>query len=443
MTTTYSTALKSLLDQVRGLGLAFTVSASSGGVIATTTDPRVVSEPDETHWQGNILYIPDFSAAADQIRAIDKITVSGGTASITVLGSNYAESESSVQGYILATHPSELQNLANLALSKRSCEVLYPLMHGPADGFMEQAGTSAWDASSATVAKQTDDVLRGYQSMSVTDSGSGGQYAEQQTLETVGKGRTVYMHAVARAHGGLTNTLKLLDGSGNLQESVAFTQREWLSITKPVTLDSDDTQFKLRLEATTASAVGDWNGAWYVKQDGLNFELPSWLDHTNQLKALYYADYGSAGVETDTWLFRSQVLTQMVKDSDYDFYDLGDDVNQALLAIRPERRAWLQKQLWMAVQCKYSAPYGIDATFSSYDDTNPIPQDEFLEAWKIELAMAYNEPVGAVGRERYDKGPFQGLHSRALTEQKRLEVGRVTQPAKPLVWLGPTGGVRL
>ena len=416
-------AVDQLVDDVEGAGLKFTGTYTSSGLIFTTTDPEPARGGDvtaSTRFKGAFAFFPS-ATSANKIRQIVSHTTATGTATFTTTGPNYNATGTSVVGYLLFEHSDILRNYANDALEHSRVEVRVPLMHGPASGDMQGDDVDTdWTETNATDTVQTtsSEVFQNAQSLVVTDSGSAGGYT-QSALERIGQGRTVTMFGIVKSDTG-TSTLIALDGSGNEQDSVLTTQEEWMLLKKRVTFDAADEQIRLRLEGTTASAEGDWQAAWYVKEDVPMFSAPAWFTERHRIIGIQRKTAMIAGSEADTWYAGSGEYVSLRGNDDpdpqYKVYRYGADASRWQIAILD--KSLLTEPLYILVDAPWSAPYGTDATFSSDTSTTNMPQDEFMAAWKVEIAKAKNEfdPVTKL----FDRGKFPGLHSAALNDLAKV-----------------------
>lgn len=443
--TVYSEALDQLLDQVStaeaALGLKFTAASITATGI-TTNDPEINklgAEGSLDRWVNRFLYVPS-ALAADRVRSLKSSSTAAGVTTILHNGPNTATG-SAATAYILALHPDLLMAYANDALEKRLIELPYPVGQGPADRFFEKTTDADWDDTNASDEKQvtSTEVLFGARTMKVLDDGSGGGYVTQAAFERVGDGKAVNFFAIAKGDVG-TSALDVIDGAGNEQVSVEFNPEAWLFIAKRVQFDAGDVLFKTRLEGVTAAAEADWNAVWYVKEGVTDFMLPSWMDKRTGIKAVIQLGFKVPGIAADTWLAESVVRTTLQERLDWDYLRFGADVNPNWITIKKPRL--LSEPMFLLVNCKASAPYGVDQKFSAYDGTNVLLQDELVAQWMIELATGVNE-ISAYGRGTtplFDGPPFAGLHSKGESELKRIVPPRVTRKPLQPGWSGPTGG---
>ena len=447
MAVTYSTAFDQLLDSQSNppLGYKFLANTSTAAGTVTTTDAEIIqlgAQQSSDRFNERFLWLPELSAAADQVRTIQVggLTISSGTATFTLTNTtNFGQTVSNTTAYILPVHPSLFMAYANDALKRLRIDCLFPVAHGPEDAFMEKAATTDWTSTGATPTKQTTaaEVFLGSRSMKVLDSGGGGGYT-QSALDRVAQGESVMFFGFAKADVG-TCALDILDGSSNEEHSLEFTQEAWLFLRRLVQFGSTDEQFRVRLEGVTASAEGDWQAVWYVRQAETFFVLPSWIDNPTNIKSIQEATFRMAGRDTDTWVAGSMQLERLQQGDDYKFADYAAAANSNILEIRKPHL--LQYPLLITVSCLASAPYGIDSTFTAYTGTNPIDIDLLVAAWQVEVAKGLNQISGysSGGDPIHDGEPFAGLFSKGNKELARLAPRVSAKPEFPR-WFGPSGG---
>lgn len=353
-----------------GLGLKVTANVS-GSTTFTTTHPelnRLGANTPSTRLSGWYAWASD----NDQERMITGTTVSSGTATVTCSGTNFTSDASSTL-YILRFSIELIREVINDALEEITVECILPLAHGPTDFDLQDSDTvdNSWTESNATDTVQTtaSEVWAGARSLVVTDSGSGGGYTESDTVRA-GHGKRVWAHAIAKSDTG-TSALRVVDDSSNTEATVSFTQEDWLYIKKEVALGSTDEGVKLRLLESTASAVGDWQFAWVVKEDSRIFRLPSWADGRFRIKAISRAVFDSAGDEADTWLADSVRFERLVEGEDYRYADHTADANPHAVIVKPHVN--LSDAYFVHIESSWANPYGVAATLSTIAQTTLCP----------------------------------------------------------------------
>jgi hypothetical protein len=441
--TDYADALDDLLDQSAGMGrrILLSVDASGGPTsIITTQDPDVVmmgdaANPDE--YTNRYIYLPT-AEPENQVRvvALEGLSITGGVASLTIIGT-IDETLVDQIGYILAVDPDTLMNLSNDALEAQNVVCSLPLVHGPADAFMENIDATAWTGT-ATIGKQAipTEVYSGARSLVVTDGGAGGQYA-QSALNRVGQGQGVIFHAIAKADTG-TSALVGVSEAGNEAFALEFDEETWLYLRQEVKFASSEELFRVRLEAVSAAAEGDWQLAGFVRKGELNFTLPSWVKSWN-IRGLARVEFAQIGKNANTWLAGSRMLRELPREINYRVHDYGADANPVVIELLNDRL--LTDLLELQVLCTWAAPYGIDLTIDAYDGQNPIEQDVWVAQWQMEIAEAHNEISAYEGSNPiYDGQPFPGLWSKGKRTLDAINAVRAPAPPAYAAWVGPSGG---
>ena len=396
--TAFSTVLDELLDSVRhgpaledALGIKLTGCTVNAGATFTTTHPemnRLGANTPSGRLQGWYAY-----AVADaEERMITTVASSAGICTVTVTLAFTGEAAATV--YITRVPISVLLNHANIALSKILIEGMIPLYHGPDDADLQDSDTvdASWAESNATDTVQTTDaeVWQGARSLVVTDSGSGGGYTRSGVVR-MGQGARGTAFAIAKSDAG-TSALRVNDQGGTALETVPFTQEEWLFIKKPFGLASDDEGCVLDLLESTASAAGDWQFAWVVKEGNGAFRLPEHVDRYFRVKGVARAIFREPGSEADTWLADSVEFESLRRDSgagdgDYRFNVRHADANPNWVYIL--NRSLLTEPLFLILDMPASAPYGVAAALTTLASTSLVPQAWFVAYMKYMLGDFY------------------------------------------------------
>lgn len=379
-------ALRQLCDEpsMRNLGREIVMSPAASNTF-TTPDAEMMtggaSAYDAEQFKDNYIWWPA-GAADDQKRKIVSMVVSASVSTVTV-NRVYANSGSSVVGFLLAIDPDILMNMANDCISyDLFLECVAPLFHGPPSADMYGSSVdSDWTESGATDTVQTTatEVLEGPQSFVVT--GSAALDYTQSALQPLAQGTSAIMHFRAKSDTG-TTTFKALDASGNVQGSIVTTQEQWIYGSKIIQYDSGEEQIRLRIEATTASASVDVQSFGFVRLYEQIFYLPAWVDARWKLARVDYAQYHQSGSEADTWLAQSveyHRLEPSGPDPDYRFIARQADANPNMIWVKEELLAY---PLYLVVMCPYGAPYGVSTLFTSSSSTNSVPMELLIPAWK-------------------------------------------------------------
>jgi hypothetical protein len=377
------TYLDQLLDDVKGLGYKITISTSNAAATATTTSEIVSglgAQESSDSFNNRGVWIPSAAAAADQFRVIAvggyAFTATGSVVTFTFTNtSNFGETLASVTGYILAAGitPDDIIALFNDALEELTTETYEPVKT-IGDSLQGSAVDTDWTESNATDTVDTTASKLGsfgLQVFDVVDSGSGGGYT-QMALARIPQGTRGRLHGIVQSVTG-TSTLALVDGSGNVQDSIATTQLADIYLGKQVTFDAADEQARLRLVQTTASGEGYWTAAWFTRADQTQFRLPSYLDARYKVDQVVRRQYHDTGTESDTWLADSYEDIPLAYNDDYRFVYRGADGNASHVIFTKQGQQYLDQPLFAVVTSPYSAPYGKSSTFSTYTSTNPAP----------------------------------------------------------------------
>jgi len=208
-------------------------------------------------------------------------------------------------------HPVVLHECIDSALRK----MMYPTIAVPslmADADMEASGTTSWTAGGgATLAKNTTaaNVYRGVQSLSVTDDGSGNDYAYQRFSVTPGD--TYYVFGVGRNSAVATSCkLQAYDVTNAAEiDSETSTQLEWGGLGFSLTIPASCEQMDIRLITVTASGISYWDHVGLYRSGCRRYALPSWVTEKGQVGRLVYQLEGSE-LAADTTAMDTQAPTR-------------------------------------------------------------------------------------------------------------------------------------
>lgn len=432
--TSFTTILDQLLDNIPGLGWKFT-SASITTTTVTTNNPEVMklgTEAPSERYTGLFIYVPS-AAAADMVRAVENLSVAAvgasNVATITHSGPHTATG-TTVTCYLLGLHPDTLRNLANDALEDLYLECAIPLGHGPADWHMQGSGVTDWTATNSTRTKQTtsSEVWMGARSLSVTNSSANGKV--RSAALNMGHGESGTMFGIGRPDTSGTATLRVVDQDGNTVEDVDFTQEDWTFVRRRFTLGSTDEGILLDLIGSGASEQIEWQAAWVTKDGNNVFRLPSYLDERFKIKGVAVARFHRMGNEEDTYLADAVTFDLLREGIDFSFINRMADANPHMILIHAGYESLLQQPLFLVFSSPYSAPYGVAVTISADSDTSVCPAQVWLA--KCEYLLG----------ERYADS-FPGLQARAENDlNQRLRARAPALLPRPQ-WHGPTGGRRV
>lgn len=412
--TVWSTTLDQLLDEVAGMGLKFTGTATASGTTVTTTDPEIIKGTAGTSYrfQQKFLYVSS-ATGADEVHAIVSHVISGNTATITTLGT-YGSTYTNAACYILAVPPSQLMALANDALDLEYTDFQAPLRSGPDDADMQDSATTSWpDTSNVTMAVQATaaEVLFGTRSKSATFSAAG---YSQSTLVNVGTNKSILVWGIWKSDVG-TNGFELVDSSGNSLASVTSTQEIWVMGKKELEVGVESV--RIRLTGSAASDQGDWNAAVIVKTGDRLFKAPSWVDE--RFKAhpgLAASTFHTSATEADTWEAESMTLQLLEEGVHYRYITRKGDANPHQFEILDAGAQFLSNPMWIVG----GRPYSDFGTISTYSGTTNCP----IQVWK--------ERIKVLIGERWPQA-FPDLASMASAKLAQREALRQTAPPEEQV----------
>jgi len=388
-----STVRDDLLDlpEMRKLGWKITVTATTGGLLATTTDPLVNQYASSVQGlTGKWLYIPSASGV-NQRRLISSLSVTSGTATLTTTGPNYTATYTDVTGYILSCDPTWLNNLFNLALRRIFTQFEIPVAPGPIDYDMSASGVTNWTdgTGGGSITKQTTaaEVYTGRQSMVITNGAAAG-YGRSAQVRTRRSGK-VWFRGIFKADVG-TGVLRLRDGSGTSIDSVSNTGEEWVYVEKGLSVGASVDLLTLDLEGTGASDSIDWDCVEIVKEEDRLINLPSWIDKSFQVLAVSWAEYHTS-IASGVYLASSRELHPLTKGVHYEYVHHVAEANPYAIRIRDEGVQYLDRQWWITGL----RPFSDIATFSAEADTTDADEDRLLLELKSMLGKAF--PQGFPG----------------------------------------------
>lgn len=392
--TTFADAFLDLL-RFPGFGLQLAVTTADNAPTATTTSPTTAKFANQTtHFEGHYLWIPSAAAASDQVRTINRHVVTAGATTFHFeQTANFGEDLTGVVGFVVPVHPDVIMDAANEVLERLKVRVEVPLMHGPFSGDMQGANVlTDWSDTGASASVQTTatEVLRGAQSLVITDSGAGGGYVESGTY-LVGQGKSIIVHFEGKAEG--TGEVQVLDGDGNTQADVAFTERQWVYGSQRVDFDNEDDSFTLRLVSKGANDEVDWQRVWFVRLGEYSFMLPSWITNRFVVKGLVRKRHYTRALGTQRlWMAESDDDEWLFPDVHYRAVKRSADVNPRRITLTDQGRDLASAPLMVLVDCPWSAPYGVSATVTSYSSSSLIPQDIWVAGIMETLGRSQNWP---------------------------------------------------
>ena len=322
ITTDPLSVLDELCTRIEGFGRKFTASASSGGVLVTTSDGYFLARGDETFFQNLWLLMPDMSAAADQVRTVASHANSGGTCTITVNGGNFAGAISSKSVYVLSRDPAYIMNWINEALRDERLLVTgvsWLSQLSQFDGDMQASGVTNYTShGSPTVAKDTTDteLYQGIQSLKITNTVAGDGVYSKTIRMAHGETGTAFALMLANA---ATATMGVQNDSGTDLETVSCTQNEWMILRKQFGLGAADEGARLDLRASGTTDVHIWGGIAIVKDKTTLYRLPTWIRHDHEVKQLACVVMGQPGDEADTYIADDVQLQGLTRGPAFDY----------------------------------------------------------------------------------------------------------------------------
>jgi hypothetical protein len=409
-----STALTDILDQLldtpglQGLGVKIVGTSTSGGSVTTTTTPEMMrggTNALSTRFDGGFLLDPG-ATSVNQVRQITNIAVSATEATITTAGPDFDATRSDETMYVLAKDPAVIMAIANDALGENYVTCPIPLAHGPTDyhgqdssaatGWPDSSGLNGAPAIQSTAAQ----VFSGAQSVSVLNDTANG-YSDSPVLEGPLNGRGLAWF-IARDDSGGGASLGIYDQASNLIDSIPFTNEAWILGKKEFQLDANDRGVILRRQGVGATEQVDWqcSAVVWLEQEIFHLRDTAWIDEPFELVGVSIGILHSSAYEANTWLASSLELRPLEARDEWVFSSLQADANPGQLWVRAK---WLSYPLFMMVKCPWSAPYGVDKTFSSWTDATECPlrvivatmTRKFGELWEEDFPKAED-----LGREQ-------------------------------------------
>ena len=413
-TTTGTQAIDQLLDEVPGLGIKFTGTATASGQVVTTNNPiinRGGSNKPSNDLAGRFVYIPS-ETGDDQIHTITTVSVAPttGITTITTLDT-YDSTTTNGTMYVLAIHPDILRNLLNDALELEYTDITLPIVGDITDGDMQTSGVTNWSDSSAASSKVTSasNVLYGIRGLRVLNSGANG-YTATAAAYRIARGRPFRVYALVRADVG-TAVLTVVDTSGNELASDSYSEENWGLVTVDVSPGSTIEEVKFRLGGSGAADDTYWAAVGYYRPDDTEIVLPTWADAHQKVKAISIARYHGS---TDSGHYQafSRELSALKEEDDWQYVNEGASLNPYF--VRLLRRDLLSD---MPLFITGSRPRSDFGTLSADSDSAYIE----LQVWKERAKILIGE--------RYPSA-FPGLAEMATKKLMQREVLRATSAPK-------------
>jgi hypothetical protein len=405
------------------LGYKFS-AATIGNTSLTTTDPTLVrmGTSESSDYLNNYeLYLG--TAGESKTVAVAGVSVTGGTMTLTFNAPNATNQAGATTVYLLRPGFSftYLVTLANDSLEELTTTMYEPIKT-IGDSLQGSAVDTDWTESGATDTVDTTATKLGsygQQVFDVLDSGSGGGYT-QMGLTRIPQGTRGRLHGLVQSITG-TSTLAIVDGSGNVQDSIGTTQMAEVYLGKDVSFDATDEQARLRLVQTTASGEGYWTSAWFTRADQTVFKLPSYLDARYKIDQVVRRVFHDSGTESNTWLADSYEDVPLAVNDDYYFSYRGGET-QPVVVFTAKGKQYLSDPLFVVVNGPYTAPYGKSTVFTSLASTNPCPA-RTLAAYMVYL----------IGLRNPDAFPGYEGFGRARVAERVLPRKNESRPMSPRI----------
>lgn len=416
-TCTGTAVIDQLLDEVQGLGVKFTGTATASGQVVTTNNPiinRGGSNKPANDYAGRLLYIPS-ETGDDQVHSIKSVSVaeSTGITTITTLDT-YDSTTTNGTMYILSLHPDALRNLLNDSLELEYTDITIPLIADVVDGDMQTSGVTNWSDTNAQSSKviTAATVLYGIRGLRVALSGANG-YSETAAASRIVRGQQFRAFAIGRADVG-SAVMTVVDTSGNTLASASSTEENWNLIWVDVSPGSTVEEVKFRLGGSGASDDTYWACVGFYRVDDLIIDLPTWADAKHKVKAISTANFRGA---TDSTAYQalSRSLHRLDEGRDWRYVNEGASIHPYYIELM--NRNFLDE--W-PIFITGSRPRSDFGTLSADSDTCYIE----LQVWK-------ERAKSLIGRRYPTAFPgLEGEGSRGIAERAAL---RETSPPEPAI----------
>lgn len=291
-----------------------TVNGNIAAPTTTVTLPTTFKSSfiTDNHFQGWYFYVCDNNADSDGTPPGTTIRIVSydASAGTIVLDENLSESgahnclDTGCEIELTPYHPKLVETCINEFLRQTYYPCEWPVTVHLADNDMEDSGTSSWTAGSSTVAKDTTaaNVVRGAQSLSVTDSGSGDGTGSQAFSAVAADEFSVW--AIARNSAAATECRldAMDDTAGDSIMTATGKQTAWQLLGFPFTIPSGCEAASIKLRTITASGVVYWDNVQLISHRRRNYPLPSWITEEWQVANREVVLYRGAGqLASDTY----------------------------------------------------------------------------------------------------------------------------------------------
>jgi hypothetical protein len=276
------------------------VSTSTSGGNTTTLVDTVLGPAAQTEdYIGAWVYVSGVSAdgtpAVGTIARVTNFTPSTNTLTISPATAADGFDEAGTEYELhYKFHPSQIHEKLNELLENLRRPIYVPLSLFP-DGDMELSTTANWDElSSAAVAKDTTNVLRGRRSIEVNSSAANGYVASDPVYLPPGTPvlcvADVYIPSAAGSA-----ILRLWDETNGVEiESGTTVVTGWSRIKFTATTPATCEQVKGRLVAVDAAVNVYFNNAILLPQNQREFSYPSTLEYSEDFDSVFYFPDGDS-----------------------------------------------------------------------------------------------------------------------------------------------------
>ena len=275
-----------LLETQSGYAATVATTASSTGEIE---DDRLYIEHDLGQ---AFVRISEASGSAPE-GEIRRIASHLGAEGRALVVPDFTEVVSSADVYQIfrLMHPQDILDMLDFILTDDLYLPCWTILSDVPDYDMEQSHITDWDfGSGATVAKASaSPYMEGSRYLTVTDSGSGGGYAQSQTMGVV-PGQSYHLSALLRCNdGSTTGKLVAWDETNNaeitsVQASIRNNGRLVIpSFETPATCNA----ISIRLTTVEASKVTNWDEVCSYGYGSEGISAPWWMKNEDQLKGVF------------------------------------------------------------------------------------------------------------------------------------------------------------
>lgn len=383
--TSGTTLLDQLIDEIPGLGIKFTGTATAAGQVVTTDDPRINrggANLPATAYQGRFLYIPA-ETGDDQVHSVTTASAAAATGITTITTlDTYDSTTTDGTMYLLAIHPDTIRNLFNDGLDLEYTDWTLPITD-VTDGDIQTSGVTNWSDTNATSSKVTaaGNVLYGIRGLRVLNSGANG-YTATAAASRIVRGQSFRAWAFTRADVG-TSVFTVVDTSGNSLGSASYSEENPGLIYVDINPGTSVEEIKFRLGGSGASDDTYWFGVGFYRPDSVEVKLPSFADERFKVKAISTARY-KGSTDSSAYQAQSRQLARLTEGDDWRYINEYASVNA--LSIELTRTGLLQD---MPLFITASVPFSYFGTLTTDADTSTCPIQVWKERCKLLIGERY------------------------------------------------------